>query len=205
MNFSSFNYNPCNKSLKNNMEDYYTDKTNSYYPSESLNYREDINNYKIKKKNNDNCNNNNEIALMATKGIFTGINNDKIDPVTELFFSPENIKRLQKMIRRELLIRTNGCYKLQTDQDEMSLIIVMRAVLLNMYGGRFLPSKIKHQVKELNKKVINYIMPDMISQIKQQYGYLREINEPLKPIMRPLNVNNAGRKTLPSITTIWNI
>ena len=43
----------------------------------------------------------------------------------------------------------------------------------------------------------------MITEIKQFYGYLKEINEPLKPIDRPINVNNAGRKTLPSLTSVW--
>ena len=45
----------------------------------------------------------------------------------------------------------------------------------------------------------------MITEIKQTYGYIKEINEPIKPIPRPMNVNNAGRKTLPSITTTYGI
>lgn len=151
--------------------------------------------------------NNDENRIMATKGIQVGVQGktgcDDPDPVTELFFSDENVLRVQKLIRREVQLRTNGQYKLEVDQDEADLIIAMRAVLFDMYGGRFLPFKIKHQVKELNRRVINYIVPDMISEMKQEYGYIKEINKPLEPIDRPVNVSGAGRKNLPSITTVW--
>jgi hypothetical protein len=46
-------------------------------------------------------------------------------------------------------------------------------------------------------------MPDIMTNVKQAYGYLQDISQPLKPIVRPLNVSNAGRKTLPSMTTVW--
>ena len=77
----------------------------------------------------------------------------------------------------------------------------MRAVYLQ--ECKFLPDKIIHQVKQLNTKVLDELMPDVITAIKQEYGYLKDINQPLQPIMRPLNVNNAGSRQLPSITTIW--
>ena len=73
----------------------------------------------------------------------------------------------------------------------------MRAVFIE--HSRFLPNKIIRQIKELNRLTVEYIVPDMITEIKQTYGYIKEINEPLKPLPRPMNVNNAGRKTLPSL------
>jgi hypothetical protein len=79
----------------------------------------------------------------------------------------------------------------------------MRAVLFDMYGGRFLPFKIKHQVKELNRRLLNYVVPDLLSNIKQEYAYLKEINQPLRPLNQPISMSSAGRKNLPSITTVW--
>ena len=180
---------------------YYMDKTSKYNDPSFLLYQEE------KFGGSNNYNLTNENAITATKGIISGVGNCEvnIDPVTELFFSTENMNRLQKMIRRAVYIKTNGKYKLEVDQSEADLLIAMRAVIFDMNGGRFLPFKIKRQVKELNKQTINYILPDMISEMKQAYGYLKEINEPIKPLMRPLNVNNAGRRTLPSITTIWGV
>ena len=34
------------------------------------------------------------------------------------------------------------------------------------------------------------------------YGYIMDINKPITPIARPMNFNHAGRKSLPSVTTI---
>ena len=64
--------------------------------------------------------------------------------------------------------------------------------------GRYLPDDvmpIDYQIKKLNIKVINYILPDLLTNIKQEYYYVKEINEPIKPIDRPVNVSIKGSKT----------
>ncbi len=121
--------------------------------------------------------------------------------IAEIFFSPDNMKRLQKMIKKEVFLRTDGQFRLDVDQDEADLLISMRAVYLE--HARFLPFKIVHQVKLLNKKLVEYIIGDMVTNIKQHYAYIKEINSPIKPIDRPLNVSNAGRKTAPAISTLF--
>lgn len=122
-------------------------------------------------------------------------------PVSKLFFSPENIARIQKKIKQRVYNDSDGKFKLETDQDEMDLLTVMRYIFLDY--AKNLNKHIVRQVKMLNEKTVNYIMPDLMANVKQYYGYLKEINTPLKPIVRPMNVNRAGRKTLPSITTTW--
>ena len=105
------------------------------------------------------------------------------------------------MIKSEIFKKTKGQFKLDVDQEQRDLFLVMRAVYLEQ--ARFLPSQYVRQCKQLNKKVVQEIVPGMITEIKQEYGYLKEINKPLSPIPRPLNINNAGRKILPSITTTF--
>lgn len=152
-----------------------------------------------------------ETAMMMTKGDITGvdgINGDSgvanLDPVTIMFFSSENMKRIQKAIRREIERQTNGKYILKVDQDESDILIAMRAILFDQNkGSKFQGNKIKHQVKKLNERTVEYVVPDMISNIEQYYGYIDEISKPIEPPMRPMNVNNAGRRTLSSITTVW--
>lgn len=120
--------------------------------------------------------------------------------IGEIFFSPENIKRVQKMLKREIYVRTQGKFKI-SDQNEADLLVAMRAVYMEY--SRFLPFRIISQVKTLNRKLIEYIAPDIVTNVKQHYDYIKEINSPIKPIDRPLNVNNAGRKSLPSISTLY--
>lgn len=138
---------------------------------------------------------------VGLKGVFSR-DDYSGEPVGELFFSEKNIKRIQKLIKLEIAQRTNNKIILDEDQDAADLVIAMRGVY-QMYGY-FQPTKVVHQVKILNHKLVNFIVPDMLTEIKQYYGYLKDINEPLKPIDRPMNVSNAGRRTLPSISTLWS-
>lgn len=121
--------------------------------------------------------------------------------VSLLFFSDENINRLQKKIKSEIMRMTNGTFKLDVDQDVQDLLIAMRAVFLDQ--AKNLPTHIVRQVKILNKQTLNYILPDMMTNIKQQYAYLKEISAPRKILPQPLNVNKTQRGDLPSITTLW--
>ncbi|MCJ7636415.1 MAG: hypothetical protein MUO21_02905 [Nitrososphaeraceae archaeon] len=137
------------------------------------------------------------VAVTALKGIQTE------SELSKLFFSDENFKRIQKSIKKAVFVRTGGQFKLDVDQEQRDVFIAMRAVY--MEHARFLPGQIVRQVKRLNQKVISEILPGIITEIRQYYGYLKEINKPLDPIPRPLNMSNAGRRTLPSITTTWGI
>lgn len=135
------------------------------------------------------------MASTALKGIQTK------SELSRLFFSDQNFLRLQKLIKKDIFRRTSGEFRLDVDQDQKKLFIVMRAVY--MEHARFLPGQIVRQIKRLNKKVVDELAPGMITEIKQEYGYLKEINSPLKPIPRPTSTTNAGRLSLPSITTTW--
>jgi hypothetical protein len=119
--------------------------------------------------------------------------------LSDIFFSKTNMKRIQNKIRKEVLIRTKNKFRLDTDQDDSDLLIVMRGIYFDQ--GKFLPYNIIHQVKDLNKKVVDYVVPDIITGIKQYYGYIHDISTPLQPIPRPVNVND-GKRTLPSLTSV---
>lgn len=174
----------------NNFQSAYN--TNDYVFNTDQRYRTTPETYKI----------DNSILAMkniTTKGVPGDVNPETEDELSKMFYSQENMRRIQKKIRETVFERTKGQFRLDVDQDDQDLLITMRAVFLE--HARFLPFRIIHQVKDLNRRVIEYIVPEMITQIKQYYGYIKEISEPIKPIPRPINVNNAGRKTLPALTT----
>lgn len=122
-------------------------------------------------------------------------------PVSELYFSPKNIARLQKKIREAVYIETKGSFSLDVDLDEQELMLNMRLVFVD--NARNLDTHIVRQVKLLNEATVSYVLPDIITNAKQYYGYIKDINTPLQPLPQPLNVNNAGRKTLPALTSAW--
>ena len=111
------------------------------------------------------------------------------------FFSKKNIEHVQVLIKNCVFKASHGGIILEVDQDLTDLIILMRSVYFEY--GKFLPLNINDQVKELNKLVLKNIVPNMITEIKQNQEYLRVIESPLVPIPLPLNLND-GRRSLPS-------
>lgn len=126
-------------------------------------------------------------------------------PVSLLFFSDENMARIQKQIKKEIFRLSNGAFKLDVDQDEQDLLLAMRYIFIEY--SKNLPTHIVKQVKILNRHLLNFIIHDdggaLMTNIKQHYGYQKEISRPIRPLDQPLNVNSKGRRTLPSITTLW--
>jgi hypothetical protein len=123
--------------------------------------------------------------------------------VAKEYFSVTNIKRIQKGIQREIYNRSYGKFRLLEDQNVLDLLTVMRTVY-DQYG-KDLPKKIVRQVKLLNAHTIEYVAPDMITNLKQHYGYLDDIKNPPTPLPQPINVNNAGRNQLRGVAQIWGI
>lgn len=119
--------------------------------------------------------------------------------VSTEFFSKKNIAVLQQLIKTELLKRTQNKFSLSVDQDETSLLLVMK----NIYSEYGNLDSVTTQIKKLNYYVIEFIMPDIITGVKQYHGYIDKINKPLEPINRPINVNNKGRKQTRSTTTLF--
>ena len=140
-------------------------------------------------------NNDYDRARTATQSLF------EINDITRIFFSNENMKRIQRKIRDEICRITKGQYTLECDQDESDLTIIMRAVYID--NCKNLPDNPIRQVKILNQQTVDYLIPDLISSVKQYFGYIRDINQPLQPIARPMNASFGGRKALPSPSTMW--
>ena len=88
--------------------------------------------------------NNQNIASTALKGMV------EQNPVNKLFFSSENMQRIQKKIKISVYEKSNGKFKLEEDQDESDLIIVMRSVYFDHCKN--LPDNPIRQVKKLNEQ-----------------------------------------------------
>jgi len=127
--------------------------------------------------------------------------------ITELpntFFSDENIKLINNKLILEVFKNTNGEYKIKPQSHEQ-LLIVMRYVFLEY--ARHLPYDIKGQINELNCRVVNEILPNVITNAQQHIGYLKDIEKIREPLPLPISTKytiNTNSKTLPSITKILN-
>lgn len=189
MNYSFVNNYEAKDFIKKNENNLY----NEYKPTDKFKF----NNYYMPsyQQNTNNWATENSIQKSMLKSIYTPT------PLGELFFSQENINRIQQKIKYEVFKRTNGKYKIEVDQNESDLLIVMRDVYISDALNN--PYKLVHQVKLLNHKTIEKILPDMISMIKQDDEYINQLDKPIDPIPLPVNVSKAGRLSLPSVTTIF--
>ena len=140
-----------------------------------------------------------DYKALAEEAVAAKVGNEEGTQLSILYFSDENIKHLQKRLRDAVLKIT--CNKVIIPyQDKSDMIAGMQ--LIYQQDGRFLPNNIDKQVNELNDIFIKYTIPCIMTNVKQYFGYLRDINTPPVNLDRPLNVSNSGNKALPSTLII---
>lgn len=121
-----------------------------------------------------------------------------INDLEKMFFSKDNIDLINKQLILTVYKKTDKEFVI-CPQDERKLLIVMKYVFIE--NARHLPYDIKGQIRELNCRVVNEILPVVISNVRQKVDYLRDIStQPIGPPL-PMNTNNTDR-TLPSISNI---
>jgi hypothetical protein len=130
------------------------------------------------------------------RNALAGIQTDNI--LNQTFFSKANMKIIQNGIRYHVHKKTNNIIG---EQNETDLIIIMRAMYFQ--HCRNLPNNIAEQIEELNDKVIENVLPKLISNIKQYQDYLENKARIPEPISRSINVNNKGTKQLRSVTSTF--
>lgn len=115
--------------------------------------------------------------------------------LSKVFFSKENIEKMQYYIKKYVFKLTQGKYKLTTDQNEMDLVNAMREMYVN--NSKYLNTHIDNQVKELNRQTLEDILPNIISNIKQNDRYIKTITNPPQLLERPINTSVYGSKSQP--------
>lgn len=133
------------------------------------------------------------IASEAYKGYGTD------SMLSKTFFSENNIRKVQKDLTFYVERATKNKVKIE-DQPFEDILVRMQNTYYTY--GRFLQRDIEKQVLELNMIAIKEMMPEIITQIKQQLTYLRDISRPPAVMDQPMNVSGKGRRTLPSTTGI---
>jgi hypothetical protein len=142
---------------------------------------------------NDN-NNNDKFKKIATQGIVqpTALN--------QLFFSEYNMNRIQDLIRYKVYIQSNKEYVIDR-QSDTELEIVMRSIYLQ--HSQNLNCQFKEQVDFLNKLVVDWSVPQIMSEIQLYQRYLKEVNTLPVPIELPVNLSSKGTRNNRSITTTF--
>jgi hypothetical protein len=124
-----------------------------------------------------------------------------VGDLEKTFFSKENIDLINKQLILSVYNSTNKQFLICT-QKEADLLIVMRYVFIEY--SRNLPYDINNQIKKLNYRVVNEILPTVVSNVDQKIGYLKDIEtQPIGPPL-PINTKNLNR-TLPSTANYFKL
>jgi Family of unknown function (DUF5761) len=113
--------------------------------------------------------------------------------LTDLFFSTQNIEALQQGIRYKVYVESNKRYTIGRQSDQ-ELKIIMRAIYLQY--GRNLDTDCIGQVRELNQKVLESAVPEILSNLYQYETYRRDASTLPMPIDRAPLLSTKGTKTL---------
>ena len=113
--------------------------------------------------------------------------------VNDLFFSQTNIDALQIGMKNLVASKTNGKHIIG-NQSENELMIIMRGIYLE-YGQNLLTNVVE-QVKDLNKKVLEFSVPRILVDLEQYEQYVKDASQVHIPMERSTNVSNKGNKVL---------
>ena len=149
----------------------------------------DDNNFNIKKAN---------IKASEHQGNIISRNLDSTE-VSKIFFSINNIDILQRGIRNKILNMTNGKINISRQSDD-ELKIIMRSIYFQ-YGKNSI-NNIREQILELNTRVIEWSVPEIISNYKQSQHYLKDISTLPEPLERSVLPSKKGKITL-NVTNMY--
>ena len=155
----------------------------------------------ITNNNNNNKNLNFNNAIIKASEHQTNIISRNIDSteVSKLFFSLKNIDLLQQGIRNKILNVTYGKINISRQSDD-ELKIIMRSIYFQYGQNRNI--NIIEQVLELNTLVIEWSVPQIISNFKQSQQYIKDISTLPEPLERSILPSTKGTKTL-NITNMY--
>ena len=113
--------------------------------------------------------------------------------VSSIFFSDNNVNLLQRGIYNKILNISSGKYNIGR-QSDTDLKIIMRSIYFQ-YGKNSL-NNIKEQILDLNTRVIEWSVPEIISNVKQSQKYLQDISTMPVPLERSTLPSKKGTQTL---------
>ena len=120
--------------------------------------------------------------------------------LNQLFFSKKNMDNIQNMIRYNVYLKSENKFIIDK-QSDIELEIIMRSIYLQYSPN--LPNQITEQIRYLNKLVCDWSVEQIIPEVQQYIGYMKEIEYMPVPIDLPLNLSSKGSRSLRSVTTTF--
>ena len=112
-------------------------------------------------------------------------------PLSQLYFSQQNVQIIQNGIRAGVYKRSNGQYTIGS-QDCDSLKIVMRSVFLQHSLNQ--PTNLSQQIAELNKIVLDYSIKQVYSEAQGYMKYIDDVSTLVVPLAHPVQSTSKDKQ-----------
>ena len=168
------------------MQNYDTVEKNVWTPFSVLNGRVNAihhNNFNLAKEYNQNTENANNIISRTYD----------YNCVSTLYFSDKNIDILQKGLKNKVYSDSNNSYLIGR-QSDTELKIIMRSIYFQYCKNN--SENIIEQVRELNRLVLEWSVPQIITNIKQHNSYKQDISTLPMPLERSQLTTQKGTRIL---------
>jgi len=111
------------------------------------------------------------------------------------FFSQANLTRIQTALRREVYEKSQPKGYVIDDQSVDELKMIMRGLFYQY--ARNQPDNIQGQIEELNRRVLDWSIPHILSAVDHYMYYLKDVDTLPVPIAHPAHLSSAGTRTKP--------
>lgn len=111
------------------------------------------------------------------------------------FFSQKNMKTIQTALRKEVYQKSQPKGYIIDDQSTDEMKMIMRAIYYQY--ARNNSSNIQGQIEDLNRRVLNWSVPHVLSAVEHHMYYLKDINTLPVPMAHPTHLSSAGTRTKP--------
>ena len=112
--------------------------------------------------------------------------------LNDIFFSDMNMKVLQDTIRYKVHEITKKVISVQSQNE---LYIIMRSIMLQFANFRTDVDNLADEIKRLNKKVVEYSVDNISSNVLQHDGYIKDLSKLPDPMDRPVVSNSSKNFT----------
>lgn len=123
--------------------------------------------------------------------------------LSNMYFSQYNIKQIQNMLRYQVWAKTKHVID---PQDETNLLIIMRSIFLQYCRMQDTNNKkiLQAEVDRLNLFVLQDAIPEVLVQIEQYFGYLRDASRVPVPLDRGVSSSSAGTREMRSFMDVMS-
>lgn len=143
--------------------------------------------------NNKNKNNKSLPKQFIPNGAALLNNVEETNELNQLYFSMENQQFLLNKLKYEVFKKTKIVIP---EQNPTDLFLVMRGMYLENYRYLLNNQSLTQQINFFNQYVLDWCIPNIISNLEQHLAYLKDIDSPLSPIDPGLNTNLYGDRQL---------